>query len=115
LGFDFDYYVIGPLMIFGPWLLGGIARWYLGRTWLGAGGAVVLGLALTGTAYAVLLFTTPASAEEACGEDECVRVNGQWLEVTVARGWPIDTAAAWTISAAVLSFRRRSNEHVVAH
>ena len=94
-GFDFDYHVVAPLMLVGPWLLGSFFGWLWGRTQRGAAAAVLIGLVLTAAAFAALLLTSPPSAREACGEDECFRILGRWLEGTLVREWPLYTLAAW--------------------
>jgi hypothetical protein len=107
--FDYSYYVIGPLMILGPWVVGGFAGWRWGRTFVGAVAVVALGFALTAAGWAAFLLTAPPSAEEACGEDECVRYFGRWLEASLAREWPVYTAVSWSASAVFFSWVRRSN------
>ena len=57
--FDFDYYVIGPLMIFGPWLLGGFLGWRWGTTWLGLAAAIGLGIAATAAGLTAFVLTAP--------------------------------------------------------
>lgn len=107
--FDFDYYVIGPLMIVGPWLCGGFFGWIWGTTARRVTAAIALGAALTLGGFAALLLTSPPSAEQACGEDECVRVFHHWLEITLVRDWPVYTLIAWALGVAVASALRRGN------
>jgi hypothetical protein len=45
-GFDLGG-LIGMLLVFGPWLIGGYLGWRWGRTWLRVAGVVTLGLFLT--------------------------------------------------------------------
>lgn len=68
---------------------------------------MALGLVLTAAGLAAFLLTTPATAEEACGEDECIQYFGRWLEASLAKEWPIYTAVSWTLSVAFLSWYRR--------
>lgn len=96
-------------MLIGPWAVGGFVGWRWGRRWLGAVAAVALGLVLTAAGLAAFLLTAPPSAEEACGEDECVRYFGRWLEATLARVWPVYTAVTWSASAVFFSRVRRAN------
>ncbi len=96
-------------MLIGPWAVGGLVGWRWGGTWLGTGAAVALGLVLTAAGLAAFLWTAPPSAEEACGEDECVRYFGRWLEATLAREWPVYTAVTWSASAVFFSWVRREN------
>ena len=101
--------LIGTLMLIGPWALGGFLGWRWGGTRLGAVAAVALGLVLTAAGLAAFLLTAPPSAEEACGEDECVRYFGRWLEATLARVWPVYTAITWSASAVYFSWVRRAD------
>jgi hypothetical protein len=96
-------------MLIGPWAVGGFVGWRWGRTWLGAVAAVALGLLLTAAGLAAFLLTAPPSAEEACGEDECVRYFGRWLEATLALVWPAYTALTWSASAIFFSWVRGAN------
>jgi hypothetical protein len=96
-------------MIVGPWLFGGFLGWFWGRTWRGAAAAVGVGVIVTAAGLAAFLVTAPSSSLEACGEDECVRIFGQWLEATLARAWPVYTAVTWSASAVFFSWLRRSN------
>jgi MFS family permease len=96
-------------MLIGPWAVGGFVGWRWGRTWLGAVAAVALGLLLTAAGLAAVLLTAPPSAEEACGEDECVRYFGRWLEATLALVWPAYTALTWSASAIFFSWVRGAN------
>jgi hypothetical protein len=96
-------------MLIGPWAVGGFVGWRWGRTWLGAVAAVALGLVLTAAGLAAFLLTAPPSAEEACGEDECVRYFGRWLEATLALVWPVHTAVTWSATAVFFSWVRRAN------
>jgi hypothetical protein len=70
---------------------------------------VALGLVLTAAGLAAFLLTAPPSAEEACGEDECVRYFGRWLEATLALVWPVHTAVTWSATAVFFSWVRRAN------
>jgi hypothetical protein len=92
--------LIGMMMLFGPWLLGGFfgRRW--GRSWIGETGTVALGVMLTVAGLAAFLLTAAPSAEEACGEDECLRYFGRWIESSLGREWPLYTVVAWTASVA---------------
>jgi hypothetical protein len=96
-------------MLIGPWAVGGFVGWRLGGTWLGAVAAVALGFVLTAAGFAAFLLTAPPSAEEACGEDECVRYFGRWLEATLARVWPVYTVVTWSAPAIFFSWVRRAN------
>jgi hypothetical protein len=96
-------------MIIGPWAVGGLIGWRWGAKSLGVLAAVALGLVLTAVGLAAFLLTSPPSAEEACGEDECVRYFGRWLEATLAREWPVYSAATWSASAVFFSWVRRAN------
>jgi hypothetical protein len=96
-------------MLIGPWAVGGFVGWRWGQTWLGSVAAVALGLVLTAAGLMAFLLTAPPSAEEACGEDECVRYFGRWLEATLAREWPAYTALTWSASSAFFSWVRRAN------
>jgi hypothetical protein len=107
---DYNQYLIGPLMILGPWLLGGLFGWRWGRTWRGLTVALGLGAVLTAAGLAAFLLTAPSTAWEACGEDECVTYLGRWLDVTLARVWPIATALAWSGSAVFFAWLRRSSD-----
>lgn len=96
-------------MLIGPWAVGGFVGWRLGGTWFGGVAAVALGLVLTAAGLAAFLLTAPPSASEACGEDECVRYFGRWLEATLARVWPIYTVVTWSASAVFFSWVRQVN------
>jgi hypothetical protein len=96
-------------MLVGPWAVGGLFGWRFSGTWLKTIAVIALGLVLTAAGLAAFLLTAAPSAEEACGEDECVRYFGRWLEATLAREWPVYTAAAWSTSAVFFSWIRRSD------
>jgi MFS family permease len=96
-------------MLIGPWMVGGFVGWRWGKAWPGAVAAVALGFVLTAAGLAAFLLTAPPSAEEACGEDECVNYFGRWLEASLAREWPVYTAVTWSASAVFFSWVRRSN------
>jgi hypothetical protein len=63
----------------------------------------------TAAGLAALVLTAPSSAEEACGEDECVRLLGEWIEMTLVREWPIYTLAVWVLAVALVARLHRSN------
>jgi hypothetical protein len=96
-------------MLVGPWAVGGLLGWRFSGTWRQTVAVIALGLLLTAAGLAAFLLTAPPSAEEACGEDECVRYFGRWLEATLAREWPVYTVAAWSASAMFFAWIRRAN------
>ena len=101
--------LIALAMLVGPWIVGGLLGWRMGETWPKTVAVVALGFVLIIAGLAAFLLTAPPSAEEACGEDECVRYFGRWLEATLARAWPVYTVAAWSTAAVFFSWVRRSN------
>lgn len=102
--------LVGVAMVLAPWLLGGLLGWRWGRSWSGTVAAVAVGAGLTLAGLAAFLLTSPASPLEACGEDECVRYFGRWLEASLAREWPLYTALVWAFCAITFSLIRRSHQ-----
>jgi len=98
--------LIGMLIVFGPWLVGGYLGWLWGRTWLRVAGVVTMGLFLTGASLAAILFFLGSSGDTACGEDECLHYLGHWIESSFATKWPIYAVVAWALSAVVFSQHR---------
>jgi hypothetical protein len=102
--------VIALLIIFGPWVAGSLLGRLWGRTWLGLAAAVMLGVASTGAALMAFLFLGGSTQDAACGESECLRYFGHWIERTLAIEWPIYAIAAWAFSAIVFARRTRTSE-----
>lgn len=109
----FSGLVVGLLMLVGPWVLGGLLGRRWGSTWQGIFAAIAVGLALAAAALAAFLLTSPDSSLEACGEDECVRYFGRWLEATLAHQWPVYAVVSWTAAVLAAAIRVRRSFRLV--
>ena len=101
-------YLIGLLMIFGPWLVGALAAYRFGRTWAGLVGTITLGLALTALGLVGFLVTAPTSLPLNC--EGCSEYLGRWLDSTIIVEWPLYTTVAWSLAAIAGGTRGRHSE-----
>jgi hypothetical protein len=111
MGFDYDLYVISPVILVGPWLVGGLLGWRLGGSTRGLVAALLLGLLATAVGLGGFVLAAAASSLAGCGETACVELFGRWLEITLVREWPLYTMAAWLGGVATGSYvcERRTN------
>ena len=111
MAFDYDLYVITPLILVGPWLLGAFLGWRLGGSQRGLAGAPLIGVLLTAAGLAAFVLAAASSAADGCGETACVAILGRWLDLTLVREWPLYTMAAWLGGVAIGSYvhERRAN------
>ena len=101
-------YVIGLLMIFSPWVIGGLLGHRFGRTWAGLVVTISVGLALTVLGLVGFLLTAPTSQPLDC--EDCVEYLGRWLDSTMVELWPLYTAVAWSLAAIAGGTRARHGD-----
>jgi hypothetical protein len=89
---------IGLVMIFGPFVVGGLAGYRFGRTLWGLVGVISVGLVLTALGLLGFFLTAPTSPADC---RECSEYLGRWLDYTMVEEWPIYTAGAWIFAAAL--------------
>lgn len=111
MAFDYGLYVVTPLILVGPWLLGVFLGWRLGGSQRGLAAALLIGLLVTAVGLAAFVLAAASSAAEGCGETACVEILGRWLDLTLVREWPLYTMAAWLGGVAIGSYvrERRAN------
>jgi hypothetical protein len=112
MGFDYDLYVVAPLILVGPWLLGGILGWRLGTSRRGLVAALLTGVLLTAAGVAASVLTAASSAADGCGEAPCVEIFGRWLDLTLVREGPLYAMAAWLGGVAIGTYVREKRANL---
>jgi hypothetical protein len=90
-------YLIGLLILFGPWAAGWFAGARFGRTGWRLVGVIAVGLVLTALGLLAFFLTADPWATSDCYE--CSEYLGRALDYTLVEEWPIYNAGAWTFAA----------------
>lgn len=98
-------YGLGLLILVGPFLAGAISGALLGPRSIGFGGALGLGVLVTGAGLLALVFSTENDQWAACGEDACSKFMGHWATTDLFTvfvpytlvTWAFGTFAGWRL------------------